>query len=209
MSALDYNYIADLVISAQNNNSNAFAELYAATYQKQYHFAYSYMKDEYLAQDALQETYIIAFKELSRLRDPMLFIAWLNQINFRVCYQLYNKQKQYAQEMLDYNGSDVGTESNPASAPPDLTSSQALLSEVNDPEDIAVRSDSREYIMNQILKLPFTEAQVIILKFYQNLKHDEIAELMDISRSSVNRYLNSGKKHLATVLQQQGGNSFL
>ena len=209
MSALDYNYIADLVVSAQNNNSNAFAELYAATYQKQYHFAYSYMKDEYLAQDALPETYIIAFKELSRLHDPMLFIAWLNQINFRVCYQLYKKQKQYTYEMLDYNGSETCSESNQAlrlllSPPP-----QALLSEVNDPEDIAVQSDSREYIMNQILKLPFTEAQVIILKFYQNLKHDEIAELMDISRSSVNRYLNSGKKHLATVLQQQGGNSFL
>lgn len=79
----------------------------------------------------------------------------------------------------------------------------------SDPEAIAIQGDSREYIMNQILKLPFTEAQVIILKFYQNLKHDEIADLMDISRSSVKRYLNSGKKHLATVLQQQGGNFFL
>lgn len=209
MSALDYNYIADLVISAQNKDSNAFAELYAATYQKQYHFAYSYLKDEYLAQDALQETYIIAFKSLSKLQDPMLLTAWLNQINFRICYQLYKKQKQYASEMIDYSGSDGDRESIPASASADLALSQLLLSETNGPEDIAVRSDSREYIMNQILKLPFTEAQVIILKFYQNLKHDEIAELMDISRSSVNRYLNNGKKHLATVFQQQGGNSFL
>lgn len=209
MSALDYNYIASLVINAQNNDSNAFAELYAATYQKQYHFAYSYLKDEYLAQDALQETYIIAFKELSKLHDPMLLVAWLNQINFRVCYQLYKKQKQYVSEMLDYNGSAACREGISTSASADPTPSQTLLSPDIGPEDMAVRSDSREYIMNQILKLPFTEAQVIILKFYQDLKHDEIADLMDISRSSVNRYLNSGKKHLATVLQQQGGNSFL
>ena len=72
MSALDYNYIAELVVSAQGGDSDAFAELYAATYQKQYHFAYSYLKDEYLAQDALQETYIIALKELTKLQDPML-----------------------------------------------------------------------------------------------------------------------------------------
>lgn len=107
MSALDYNYIADLVVSAQGGDSDAFAELYAATYQKQYHFAYSYLKDEYLAQDALQETYIIAFKELSKLHDPMLLVAWLNQINFRVCYQLYRKQKRYTSEMIDYHRSET------------------------------------------------------------------------------------------------------
>ena len=78
MSALDYNYVADLVVKAQNSDSDAFAELYAATYQKQYQFAYSYLKDEYLAQDALQETYIIAFKDLSKLKDPLLVLAWLN-----------------------------------------------------------------------------------------------------------------------------------
>ena len=79
MATLDYNYVADLVVNAQTGDSDAFAELYAATYQRQYHFAYTYLKDEYLAQDALQETYIIALKNLSKLKDPMLLIAWLNQ----------------------------------------------------------------------------------------------------------------------------------
>lgn len=105
MAALDYNYMAELVVNAQGGNSDAFAELYAATYQKQYQFAYSYLKDMYLAQDALQETYIIALKELSKLKDPMLLVAWLNQINFRVCFQLHKKQKRYDAEM---GGADRG-----------------------------------------------------------------------------------------------------
>lgn len=58
--------------------------------------------------------------------------------------------------------------------------------------------------MNQILKLPFTESQVILLKYYQHMKHDEIARLMDISRSSVKRYLSSGLKRLQHVLKQGG-----
>ena len=61
--------------------------------------------------------------------------------------------------------------------------------------------------MNQILTLPFTEAQVIILKFYRDLKHNEIAE--DISKSSVKRYLKRGKEHLGKILGQQGGAFFL
>lgn len=51
MSSLDYNYIAELVTRAQAGDSDGFAELYAATYQRQYHFALRYLKDEYLAQD--------------------------------------------------------------------------------------------------------------------------------------------------------------
>ena len=36
MEALDYKHIANLVSRAQSGDSNAFAELYAATYQRQY-----------------------------------------------------------------------------------------------------------------------------------------------------------------------------
>ena len=103
MSALDYNYVADLVSRSQTGDSDAFAELYAATYQRQYHFAFCYLNDEYLAQDALQETYILALKNIMKLKDPSLVIAWLNQINFRVCYNLQKKQHRYNLEMDDYN----------------------------------------------------------------------------------------------------------
>ncbi|MCI9135780.1 MAG: sigma-70 family RNA polymerase sigma factor [Lachnospiraceae bacterium] len=191
MSALDYKYVSDLVIRAQANDSDAFAELYAATYQKQYHFACCYLKDEYLAQDALQETYILALKNLTKLKDPDLLIAWLNQINFRVCYNLNKKKMRYEMEMTDFN-SDAGNS--------DMTSSLE-----NSPEEMIIEIDSKEYLMNQILKLPFTEAQVIILKFYQNMKQEDIAFLMDISRSSVKRYLASGLARLKKMLQQ-GGN---
>lgn len=201
MPSLDYNYMAELVVNAQGGDSDAFAELYAATYQKQYQFAYSYLKDEYLAQDALQETYIIALKELSKLKDPMLLVAWLNQINFRVCFHLHKKQKRYDAEMGGYYGPDADREQTAANSHMEAFPSASS----ENPEDMIVKVDSREYIMNQIMKLPFTEAQVIILRFYRSLKYDEIADLLEISKSSVKRYLNSGKEHLASVLQQRGG----
>lgn len=189
MPTLDYSYIADLVVRAQSDDSDAFAELYAATYQRQYHFSYRYLKDEYLAQDALQETYTIALENLSKLKEPSLVIAWLNQINFRVCYNLSAKQKSFYQEMTDYNAS--AEELTSAASPHD-----------SDPEAAVIQVDSRKYLMNQILKLPFTESQVILLKYYRHMKQDEIALLMDISRSSVKRYLSSGLKRLQQILQK-------
>ena len=54
MKPLDYKHIARLVSRAQEGDSDAFAELYAVTYQREYQFSLRYLKDEYLAQDALQ-----------------------------------------------------------------------------------------------------------------------------------------------------------
>lgn len=190
METLDYKYIAKLVRHAQIGDSDAFAELYAATYQRQYLFAYHYLKDEFLAQDALQETYILALKNLSKLKDPTLVISWLNQINFRICYNLNKKQKRYKQELLIPDDELLHAEENHENG---YSSS---------PEDHVVRIDSQEYLINQILNLPFTESQVILLRYYRDMKLDEIARVMDISRSSVKRYLNAGRKRLAQVLHQ-------
>lgn len=70
------------------------------------------------------------------------------------------------------------------------------------PEEAVIKVDSKDYLMKQILNLPFTESQVILMKYYQNLKLNDIAQLMDISRSSVKRYLASGQERLAKILHQ-------
>ena len=185
MSNLDYQYIAKLVIMAQTGDSDAFAELYAATYQKQYRFAYNYLKDEYLAQDALQETYILVLKNLSTLKNPKLFISWLNQISFRVCFGIHKKQSKYNSELSEYSM--------------DIMDSQD--SSFDTPEKQVVIIDEKEYIIRQIMNLPFSESQAIILRYYHNLKLDEIADLMDTSKSSVKRYLASGRERLKKLLE--------
>ena len=183
MAELDYQYIANLVNRAKTGNSDAFAELYAATFQKEYRFAYNYLKDEYLAQDALQETYILALKNLHKLKDSKLFVSWLNQINFRTCFNMHRKQNRYDMEINDYN--NINTNS----------------ANVHNPEDQVVRVDEQEYIMKKILDLPYTEGQVIIMKYYQDMKLEDIAQVMEISRSTVKRYLNSGREKLGELLE--------
>ena len=71
---LDYDYLAKLVRKTQTGDSNAFAELYTATYQKQYRFTYQYVKDPYLAQDVLQDVYILVLKKIHTLKNPRLFV---------------------------------------------------------------------------------------------------------------------------------------
>lgn len=190
MKSLDYQYIGQLVSRAQQGDNEAFAELYAATYQRQYQFSLRYLKDEYLAQDALQETYMLALKNLNSLKDPTLLVSWLNQINFHVCYNLHQKQTRYNQEMdvAETAFSNIEAGKNARSS--------------HSPEDTVIQVDTKRYLMKQILNLPFTESQVILLKYYHNMKLDKIAQIMNVSRSSVKRYLKAAREHLAKVIQR-------
>ena len=184
MAELDYNYIAGLVELARDGDSDAFAELYAATYQKEYAFAFCYLKDEYLAQDALQETYILALKNLATLKDPKLFVSWLNQINFRVCFGMANKQNRYNAETSAYADGEA----------------EYAVAGYGTPEDQVVKVDTDNYMLQQVMSLPYSESQAIFLHYYKQLKVDEIAYLLETSRSTVKRYIASGKKRLSHSL---------
>ena len=90
---LDYEYLAQLVRKTQKGDSDAFAELYTATYQRQYRFAYQYVKDPYLAQDILQDVYILVLKNIRTLKNPRLFVSWLHQITFRICFDTFKRSR--------------------------------------------------------------------------------------------------------------------
>ena len=102
---LDYDYLAKLVECTQMGDSDAFAELYTATYQKQYRFAYQYTKDSYLAQDILQDVYILVLKNIHTLKNPRLFVSWLHQITFRICFDTTQKMKRQEQD-IQFDTSD-------------------------------------------------------------------------------------------------------
>lgn len=184
MEILDYRYLAGLVRKTQAGDSNAFAELYVATYQQQYRYAYKYLQDEQLAQDALQETFVQVLRNIRRLQNPDLFIAWMNRINFRTCYDMKNarrdeQQDKFSEEHLENMHASEGRT-----------------------EDEVIEIDSRQYILRQVMNLPLTESQVILMRYYQELTNDDIAEAMNISTSTVKRYLRTGRERLARMLPE-------
>ena len=191
---LDYDYLAKLVERTQMGDSDAFAELYTATYQKQYRFAYQYTKDSYLAQDILQDVYILVLKNIHTLKNPRLFVSWLHQITFRICFDTTQKIKRQEQdiqfdtsdEKIPYHRCvDYSTESNP--------------------EKYALTKDTQQQLINSIYSLPQQFAQPIIMRYYNNMAIDEIADAMDCSRSTIKRRLHKGQKLLEAKLGKEKG----
>lgn len=182
MADYDHVHIASLVRQAQVGDSAAFTELYNMTCDKVYNYAVRYMKDEHLAQDAVQETYITAFKNLKGIKDPSLFIAWLNQINFHTCYDMCKKiNSQYG--VVDSEQLELTRDDNIE----------------HNPEDIYEKNDEINKLRDAIDALPFQEKQVIVLRYFNDMKLEDIAKALSISRSTVKRYLQSAKEKLSKM----------
>lgn len=186
MPDFNHSYIGGLVLLAQENDSDAFAELYALTYKHIYNYAGHYLRDEYLAQDAVQETYISALKNIKNIKDPSLFVAWINQICFHVCCDLSSTHEK---------GGEVNSEF-----------LELLHDDLKDhnPEAQVESGSEADLVRTAVAKLPFNEQQVVVMRYFNEMKLEEIADALQISRSSVKRYLQSGKEHLERILRKEG-----
>ena len=74
------NALADLVVAAQGGNVEAYGRLVQATQTMAYAVAVSVLKDSATAQDAVQQSYLRAFRRLTDLHDPATFAGWLRRI---------------------------------------------------------------------------------------------------------------------------------
>jgi RNA polymerase sigma-70 factor (ECF subfamily) len=76
---------AELVIRAQRGDQAAFAEIASGTYGRLHSLAYGILRDRTLAEDAVQQSMLDAWRNLSKLRDPARFDAWSYRLTVYDC----------------------------------------------------------------------------------------------------------------------------
>jgi RNA polymerase sigma-70 factor, ECF subfamily len=75
-----------LVERARKGDEAAFTQLLDLDGGKCYGVAFGILRDVELARDAVQQAYLLAWRDLPRLRDPERFEAWLYRLLVRSCY---------------------------------------------------------------------------------------------------------------------------
>lgn len=131
-----------------------------------------YLNDYALAQDAVQETFIKAYRHLDALRDPIAAPAWLTRIAINTCRSMRRSAWLRLVEPR---------ESLPEAAQ-EMPEADALLSE--------------------IARLPVKYREVIILYYYQELSTHEAAQLLRIPEKTFSTRLMRARTRLRTLLER-------
>jgi RNA polymerase sigma-70 factor, ECF subfamily len=85
-----------LVERARAGDEEAFASLARAAGDRLLAIAYRILRDLGLAEDAVQQTLVLAWRELPSLRDVERFDAWLHRLLVNACYREVRRDRRWA-----------------------------------------------------------------------------------------------------------------
>jgi RNA polymerase sigma-70 factor (ECF subfamily) len=87
----------ELVEAAMAGDADAFSSLAEASARRLYAVARLILHNDALAEDATQEALVVAWRDLSALRDPARFEAWLHRVLVRECYKHGQRERRRVQ----------------------------------------------------------------------------------------------------------------
>jgi RNA polymerase sigma-70 factor (ECF subfamily) len=85
-----------LVERARAGDDDAFTELVDLDGDRCYAIAYRILRDVERAQDAVQQAFLLAWRELPRLRDPDRFEVWLHRLLVNACYEELRRYRRWS-----------------------------------------------------------------------------------------------------------------
>jgi RNA polymerase sigma-70 factor, ECF subfamily len=83
-----------LVVQARDGSFEAYGRLVEATQPTAYAVAMGVLRDSSMAQDAVQEAYLRAFRRLGHLQEPAVFTSWLRRIVITVALNMQRGRRQ-------------------------------------------------------------------------------------------------------------------
>jgi RNA polymerase sigma factor (sigma-70 family) len=86
--------LGDLVVRAQSGDLEAYAALVRMTHAMAYAVARGVLRDRGLAEDAIQDAYLRAFRRLRDLDEPAAFAGWLRRIVITVALNIRRGQRR-------------------------------------------------------------------------------------------------------------------
>ncbi|HDN2514130.1 TPA: sigma-70 family RNA polymerase sigma factor [Clostridioides difficile] len=177
--------ISEKIKDMQNGKYESFNYIYKEYYIKIFILCKSILKNEEDAGDATQETFIKVYKNIAGLNDIEKFNGWIKKIAINQCIMLIRKNKKINDNYyLDNEEKTL-----------------ILKDEFNLEENI-IEKEKKEIVLEIIDRLSDKKKIVITLFYFNDLKINDIAEVLNISEGTVKSRLNSAKKDLAKYIDE-------
>jgi RNA polymerase sigma-70 factor (ECF subfamily) len=166
---------AALVLDAMRGDHDAFAALITAATARLYALACLILRDPDRAEDATQEAFVRAWREIPRLRDADRFDAWLRRLVVNACYDEARRVNRRAEvSLISIGDRSVG--------------------------DTTAASAESDRIEQAFRVLPLDQRTVLVLQHYESLSHTEIAETLGIPVGTVKSRVRYGVAAMRAAL---------
>lgn len=173
----------------KNKAIKNFDELVEITQKPLFRLALNILKDEQVAMDIVQDTYIKAWENWSNFRSEADPKTWL----YRIAINLSLNQLKKSQKIINFN----------KFTNEDDDKKEIYCYEPADSHSIEQYLNSKErniLIKNAIDSLPLNQKLVLQLFYYEGFHYQEISEILNISISAIESLLFRARKNLKKCL---------
>ncbi|HUF46569.1 MAG TPA: sigma-70 family RNA polymerase sigma factor [Vicinamibacterales bacterium] len=180
----------ELVARATAGDTEAFNQLVKRWERPIYALAYRTLGREEDARDVVQDAFLRAYRGLRAFKGEAKFSSWLYRITLNLCRDWIRRERR-APVVQVPEGTD----------PVDLADAKASPAE--SVEDLVARREMSAAVSRAMAELPEEQRTAIMLKEYQGLTFQEIADLLDCPLSTVKTRLYQGLSVLRRRLERR------
>jgi RNA polymerase sigma-70 factor (ECF subfamily) len=170
--------VIELVVRARAGDRDAYSELVARSIGRLTAVARLILRDEYAAQDAVQETFIEAWRSLPGLREPERFDAWMRRLLVRACFKGVRRRKRVEA---------VEIRMTPVDEP--VTAGSEWSSAIHD------------QLERGLARIPAEQRAAVVLVYYLDLPLADAAQAMGIPLGTTKSRLNRATQALRAALE--------
>lgn len=181
----------ELLARLRDGDAEACEEMVRAQAPRMLALARRLMGDEDLARDAVQDSFLAAFRALSAFHGEAALATWLHRITVNACLMRIRSRARHPDEpiepllpMLDAGGRHALPVDAPASAP----------------EGALLRREKRQAVRAAIDRLPEKYRTVLLLRDVEELDTAEVAQMLSLTSTAVKVRLHRARQALRTLL---------
>jgi RNA polymerase sigma-70 factor (ECF subfamily) len=183
---------AQRIASILAGNTHEFHDLIRPHERSVYVMALSLLHNEADAEDAAQEAFLKAFRNLANFRGDSKFSTWLISITLNEARSRLRSKKTVKMESLDEPPEEQGH------------FTPALLRDWREiPSDALERNELRYLLQQAITELPLIYREIFVLRDVEELSVNESAEALGITVASVKVRLHRARIMLQKKLVPQ------
>jgi RNA polymerase sigma-70 factor, ECF subfamily len=182
---------AQMIASILAGNTHEFHNLIQPYERSVYSMALSMLQNEADAEDAAQEAFLKAFRNLEKFRGEAKFSTWLISITLNEARSRLRQKKTAKTESLDElnEGGHV---------------SPALLRDWREiPSEVLERREVRVMLQHAITDLPLIYREIFLLRDFEELSVNQSAEALGISVAAAKVRLHRARMMLQKKLAPQ------
>jgi RNA polymerase sigma-70 factor (ECF subfamily) len=180
-----------LIKKTLKGSKRAFEELMRKYDKKIFSFVVRMVRNEEVAVDLTQDFFIKIFTVMDKYNFEYKFSTWA----YRICYNL----------VIDHirkNQAQVDSLDDESVSPRDMLGSENVSKD--DGFKTLARAETRDYVWRVVDQIPLKFRELILLRYIQDLKYEEIAEITSLPVGTVKNRIFKAKEILKQEMEKDG-----